>query len=260
MRKVDLNVDIGEGFPNDEALLEFATSANICCGEHAGSWELTQQTAELCKQKGVRIGAHPGYADREFMGRRPIEQAKSIEEWVGPIIPSVQRMAKVVSLSYVKPHGALYNDSAKPLPIGWNVESRPISAGSSHDPTANRFRANAPAAFEVMLLLPWVPALMGLPDSTHELIPHVWATIFGQRPKPLIREGFADRRYRSDGQLVSRDQPNAVLTDPQEVASQVLNLAPKVDSICLHGDMLNCLEFAEHVYKTLIDAGYEVGF
>ena len=76
----------------------------------------------------------------------------------------------------------------------------------------------------------------------------------------MIWEGFADRRYREDGTLVPRNELNSVLEDPEEIRKQVLEIAPKVDSICLHGDTPNCLQFAELVKKTLQDAGYEVGY
>src|SRR5476651_1132837 len=68
-KTIDLNVDIGEGFPYDRELLKFASSANVCCGVHAGSDELSRETVALCKTQRVRIGAHPGYPDRESMGR-----------------------------------------------------------------------------------------------------------------------------------------------------------------------------------------------
>ena len=75
-RKIDLNVDIGEGFPHDRELLAFASSANVCCGTHAGSRELTIETVELCREHGLRVGAHPGYPDRASMGRQSIEVVK----------------------------------------------------------------------------------------------------------------------------------------------------------------------------------------
>ena len=96
-RAIDLNVDIGEGFAFDESLLEFASSANICCGVHAGSAELTRETVEMCKAKAVRYGMHPGYPDRASMGRLTMpsgaerdylgsifEQAKSFSEFARP--------------------------------------------------------------------------------------------------------------------------------------------------------------------------------
>ena len=75
----------------------------------------------------------------------------------------------------------------------------------------------------------------------------------------VVTEAFADRAYRGDGTLVPRSEPGALLDDPKEVKAQVLRLASQVDSICLHGDTPDVLEFAELVTKTLRDAAYEVG-
>ena len=105
MKKIDLNVDIGEGFPNDDLLLDFATSANVCCGEHAGSIALTHATVELCRERGVRIGAHPGFPDRDSMGRR-IPTVSEIRAASDSLLSQVSRVA---GAAYVKPHGAFYN-------------------------------------------------------------------------------------------------------------------------------------------------------
>jgi UPF0271 protein len=231
MKKVDLNVDIGEGFAYDEALLQFATSANVCCGEHAGSPELTLQTIEMCRRKGVRVGAHPGFPDRESMGRR-------IPDAVTPYAESLTKQAQAAAdwAAYIKPHGAFYNLLSL--------------QASSKEP---RTSAAIGAAIG-MSKLTGLP-LMLLPSSAlFNLLP-----MLGGMPHP-IAEGFADRRYMADGRLMPRSQPDAVLTDPDEIRAQVLELAPKVDSICLHGDTPGCLEFAEMVRKTLEDAGYEVGY
>lgn len=247
MKKVDLNVDIGEGFAYDEELLEFATSANICLGFHAGSRELTEQTYWYCMDRGTRKGAHPGYADRASMGRgpRPFNGLNTVDD--------SQHMIMVdLDFDYVKPHGTLYNESAIALPESWDVVKEPISRGSSCDPTTSLLYTSNIAAGEVAAFVGTLP-LMGLPGSTHEIIARLCKTT-------LIREGFADRAYRPDGTLVPRPEPGSVLEAPEEIKAQVLRLADQVDSICLHGDTPNCLEFAEMVYKTLVDHGYEVGY
>lgn len=231
MKKVDLNVDIGEGFPYDEALLGFATSANVCCGEHAGSPELTLQTVEICRDHGVRMGAHPGFPDRESMGRR-------IPDAVKPYLQSLLKQVQSAAdwASYIKPHGAFYSLL-------------------SLQALSNEARVGAAVGAAIgMSKLAHLP-LMLLPTSAlFNLLP-----MLGETPEP-IAEGFADRRYMEDGRLMPRSQPGAVLEDPDEIKRQVLELAPKVDSICLHGDTPGCLEFAEMVRKTLEDAGYEVGY
>jgi 5-oxoprolinase (ATP-hydrolysing) subunit A len=247
---IDLNVDIGEGFPHDEALLQFATSANICCGVHAGSEELTRETIELCKRHNVRIGVHPGYPDRETMGRRPIERGQE-REYFDSIFRQVRDFTKIVQPAYIKPHGAFYNDTAIILPTGWDVSEDDQEAGSTYG-AGGVFLSQHPGLGTLgMLLRVNRIDLMGLSATAHREIAH-------RAKRHLIREGFGDRAYRPDGTLVGRGELGAVLQDPRQIQRQVLELAPLVDSICLHGDTPDCLEFAELVYKTLVDAGLEV--
>lgn len=243
MKKVDLNVDIGEGFPHDEALLDFATSANVCCGEHAGSWELTVQTIELCKRKGTRIGMHPGFPDRESLGRR-VPSAREIERWLTTIHDQTGRFAERCKAAYVKPHGAWYNVIVAPP--------------GTFDPAIHMLSV---ALLAGCLNEHRVPVML-LPGTRLEetiLVPSFGETASGARPW-VIREGFADRAYTPQGTLVPRTEPGAVLHDPGEIKAQVLRLAPNVDSICLHGDTPGCVEFAEMARKTLEDAGFEVGY
>lgn len=217
-------MDIGEGFGFDADLLKLATSANVCCGEHAGSWETTQETVGRCLEAGVRIGMHPGYPDREHMGRRTfrLEVASS---WAESVAAQVERFFFFVPAAYLKPHGALYNDAV--------TQSAPQAI---IEQACRRFQ------------LP----LMGLSETAH-------ARIAASANVPFIREGFADRAYRPDGTLVPRSEPGAILHERQAIREQVLHLADRVDSICLHGDTPGCVEFAELVFRTLVDAGYEVG-
>ncbi len=228
MKRIDLNVDIGEGFPFDVELLTFATSANVCAGEHAGSWEATRETIHRCLEAGVRIGLHPGYPDRATMGRAPLLPEQAADAFAS-IRRQVERFYFFVPAAYLKPHGALYNDATEN-----GVCS--ISIRGLLSEVASRFR------------LP----LMALPNT-------LLAGVANEAKVPLIREGFADRAYRPDGTLVPRAEIGAVLDDPKAVAAQVRRLADHVDSICLHGDTPGCLDFAERVYRTLSDEGYEVG-
>ena len=257
MKKVDLNVDIGEGFPHDEELLEFATSASVCCGEHAGSWDLTVATIGLCQDLGKRIGMHPGYPDRPGMGRRTLLPYNSTT-WNSSLVEQAVRFCGYVKPAYVKPHGAFYNDTALPLEYFVPPELGPVSRGSSYvaegeSGFAASLIAGLPGGTSLFTILLATPCLMGLPGTMHEQAARTAGASF-------IREGFADRAYDWLGLLVPRSEPGAVLEDPEQIGQQVLDLAPKVDSICLHGDTPNCLEFAEIVFKTLVDAGYEVGY
>ena len=239
MKKVDLNVDIGEGFPHDEALLEFATSANICCGEHAGSWDLTTKTIDMCLRKSIRIGCHPGFPDRENFGRR-IPTRDELDSFTKSISRQIEQFFSYQPASYIKPHGALYQILSAPH-RGADEMDGGVFGGCAglFIGLAIKYRKTA------FMLLP--------PSRVGKTLRHL---IFAK----ILDEGFADRRYRSNGTLVPRHEPNAALEDPAEIAEQVLRIARRVDSICLHGDTPNCLEFAELVNKTLTDAGYEVGF
>lgn len=221
MKWIDLNVDIGEGFAFDEALLEFASSASIGCGEHAGSWELSLATIDLCRRKRVRIGMHPGFPDRESMGRA------MPAEWNAPysasLLAQAKRFMEAYPAAYIKPHGAWYNAIAA---------------------TDETF---AVELVEILELYPIRAMMLPAAGLAHRM------------PDRIIREGFADRRYLADGRLMPRGQEGAILSEPDQIRAQVLKLALDVDSICLHGDTPGCLEFAELVYRTLKDAGYEVG-
>lgn len=223
MKRIDLNVDIGEGFPFDADLLTFATSANVCAGEHAGSWELTMDTIHRCLEAGVRIGMHPGYPDRASMGRISLDPSKA-QVFTESIDRQVERFYFFVPAAYLKPHGALYNDAAAGLP----------EAVEMIEDACRRFQ------------LP----LMGLPGTPMQAM----------APAGFIQEGFSDRAYLSDGRLVPRSEPGAILTSEAEVRRQTLSLAARVDSICLHGDTPGCVAFAELVYAAILDAGYEVGY
>ncbi|MGV3617730.1 MAG: LamB/YcsF family protein [Fimbriimonas sp.] len=250
-RTIDLNVDIGEGFAFDEELLRFASSANICCGVHAGSRELTAATVELCGRHRVRIGVHPGYPDRESMGRRPL-QAGQERAYLKSLFDQVQWFLNLVRPSYLKPHGAFYNDTAIILPPDWEQIRKRAPMTSQYE-AGGVFLSDYPGIHSLIMLLRIhrLP-LMGLGSTSHRAI----AT---RARQSFVSEGFADRRYTDAGTLVPRSEPGAVLADPAEIRAQVLRIAPDVDTICLHGDTPDCLEFAELVVKTLLDAGYGVG-
>jgi UPF0271 protein len=250
-KTIDLNVDIGEGFPFDRDLLRFASSASVCCGIHAGSQELTMATVDLCRRERVRVGAHPGYPDREGMGRRPMEAGQE-REYLSSVFDQVKWFVDYARPDYIKPHGAFYNDTAVVLPENWQFKMRTREAITPYD-TGGLFLAQYPGiqSLSMILRVHKLP-LMGLKSTAHMQA----AERGGQ---PLINEGFADRAYTERGTLVPRDEAGAVFHDPKQIRDQVLRLAPEVDSICLHGDTPNCVAFAELVYKTLVDSGYGIG-
>ena len=251
-KMVDLNVDIGEGFPFDRDLLSFASSANVCCGVHAGSPELTRETVEMCRTQRVRIGVHPGYPDRETMGRVAMKEGQE-RVYLRSVFDQVTRFLEFEKPAYLKPHGAFYNDTAVVLPANWRTAIRKIPPPTSAYEASGLYLAQFPGIQSLVLLLRMhhLP-LMGLDATAHKEI----AVRAGQE---IFKEGFGDRAYKADGTLVPRSDLNAVHSDSALIREQVLNLAPVVDSICLHGDTPHCLEFAEMVFKTLVDAGYGVG-
>jgi len=251
-KTIDLNVDIGEGFPFDRELLSFASSANICCGIHAGSPEITQETIELCLQQRVRIGAHPGYPDREAMGRVPMKAGQE-REYLRSIFDQVTRFVECTKPAYLKPHGAFYGDTGFVLPDNWQTAVRSKRPPSSAYEAGGLYLSQFPGVQSLVLLLRMhrLP-LMGLHATAHR-------EIANRAGSSLIREGFGDRGYFSNGTLIPRGQIGSMLTQDDDICEQVLRLAPDVDSICLHGDTPHCLEYAELVFKTLTDAGYGVG-
>ncbi|MBS1717206.1 MAG: LamB/YcsF family protein [Armatimonadetes bacterium] len=225
--KVDLNVDIAEGFPYDEALLDFATSANICLGVHAGNRELTLRTIERCKRKGVRIGLHPGFNDRATMGRGRVDEDQ-LESFAENLISQCQAfLDDGHGFAYVKPHGELYR---------WLTADYPGQEFPCH-PALRPFLDWACCEIKLpMMLLPC------------PLADHI----------PTIREGFADRAYGPDGRLVPRSEPGAVHSSQEMIVKQALALVGKVDSICLHGDGEHCVEHAAATVKAMREHHIEV--
>lgn len=225
MTTIDLNADVAEGFPHDPEILSLVTSANVCCGEHAGSWDLTLATFELCAERGVRIGLHPGYPDRESMGRARWDRiGLSLAAATDSLHRQIGRALTICQPAYVKPHGALYQETTH---VGEVSE-----------------------AFTGLLREFRLP-LMGLAGTHHQRI----AEAAGVR---FLAEGFADRGYTPDGKLIPRGTPGALVTDPRAAATQALRLAPQLDSLCVHGDTPNCLEILSTVRSELMASGYEV--
>ena len=205
-RSIDLNADLGEGAPHDAELMDRITSASISCGAHAGDRTTILATLRLAKARGVCVGAHPGYADREAFGRRKRDAtAAEVERMILDQVRDLEGLAAAVGLTlrFLKPHGALYNQAQRQPEIARGV----LAAAAS-------------------LQLP----VLGQPGC----LLHTEAAPRGIR---YLTEGFADRRYRSDGGLVPRDDPNALLHDPVEVEAQVVRLVDEgIDTLCLHGD------------------------
>lgn len=232
---IELNADIGEGC-DDAGLMPYLSRVSIACGGHTGDAASMTAALRLAAEHGVAVGAHPSYPDRAQFGRRHLAaSAGEIAAWVAQQTEALaeQALRMGLRLAHVKPHGALYNVAAR-------------------DPEVAQAIALAVAMFDDGLLL------VGLSGS--RLIAAGQAAGLG-----VLNEAFADRRYQSDGQLVSRETPGALITDPDQAAQHVRALARgepvatrdggsllvRADTICLHSDTPNALNIARAVHAAL---------
>ena len=248
MPRIDLNSDVGESFGrwvlgDDEGLLAVVTSANVACGFHAGDASTLAASCSAAVRHGVVVGAQVGYRDLAGFGRRFIEMDPGeLADDVVYQIGALEGLARVAGtrVSYVKPHGALYNAIV-------------------HHEAQARAVVDAVAAYD-----PDLPVL-GLPGSS-------FLAQAERRGLRAVREAFADRAYTPEGTLVPRSQEGAVLEDAGDVARRVRRLATEgtleaidgsvvaVDaaSVCLHGDSPGAVAMARAVAAELADAGVEV--
>ena len=229
MPVIDLNADLGEGDPHDAELLAIVSSCNIACGGHAGDEEIMRATVKAAIANGVAIGAHPSYPDREGFGRRSGYLAG--DELRASLIEQISALNSITlelgaTLVHVKPHGALYNDA---------VNDRELS-----DLVIDCVVASVPGA-----------AFVGLPDSEMQKAASVHSLDF-------VAEGFIDRAYQEDGQLVPRSEPGAVHRTLDLVLPQAVSLVGKVDTLCIHGDTPGAAEAAAAVRSALEKQGVEI--
>lgn len=245
LQKIDLNSDIGESFGAyklgmDEDVLEGVTSANIACGFHAGDYNVMNETVRMTKVKGVGIGAHPGLPDLMGFGRRPMQvDAEEVYHFVLYQVGALQAFCTShgVRMQHVKAHGALYN----------------MAGGDSRLADAI---ARAVRDFDRELVL------FGLSGS--ELISS--GDKYGLQ---TASEVFADRTYQPDGSLTPRSDKNAMITDTNKAVEQVLRMIfegkvtavdgsdveIQADTVCVHGDSPQALEFVYQLQSRLSDEG-----
>jgi 5-oxoprolinase (ATP-hydrolysing) subunit A len=244
---LDLNCDLGEDFDPwepgvdglDAQLLGVVTSANVACGFHAGDERIMAHVCRTAVARGVRVGAHVSYADREHFGRRFVDvPPDELRSQVAEQVAVLQRVAAAngTRVAYVKPHGALYN------------------AVVNHE-------EHAAAVVDAVGSLP----VVGLPGSAV-------LALADARGLRTVTEAFADRGYRPDGTLVPRSEPGALVTDEDEVAARVVRLAMHglvraidgrdvavaAESVCVHSDTPGAVLLAARVRAALEAGGVRV--
>ncbi|MEM1391561.1 MAG: 5-oxoprolinase subunit PxpA [Pseudomonadota bacterium] len=241
--KIDLNADLGEGAPYDEALMSVITSCNIACGGHTGDDASMRTALALAKRHGVSAGAHPSFPDRETFGRSSSAlSGAALEDTLSAQVLALKRLADEIdmSLTHLKPHGALYNMAASDERLSNSI----INVLNSALPGAN---------------------LVGPPGSAMQKRTAANGVEF-------VAEGFADRAYEADGRLRDRALSGAVILDPDvqaEQASQMTfdqsvtaftgeTLDLPIRTICVHGDTPGAYESAKLIRERLIKSGAEI--
>lgn len=245
MYTMDLNADLGESFGaytigQDLELLQWITSANIACGLHAGDPIVMERTVGLAQQRGIAIGAHPGFPDLQGFGRRnmvlaPMEVKAYLLYQIGALAAFVRSAG--ATLHHVKPHGALYTMAARDR----NLARAIVEAISVFDPNLS---------------------LMALAGSQMVEEGHALGL-------SIIEEAFADRGYDKEGNLISRGQPGAIIHDPQVVAIRAAQMVRSrcvqaltgeqvplsFQSLCIHGDTPDAAAIAQAVHLAMVEEG-----
>ncbi len=247
--KVDINCDIGESYGaykigNDEKIMPHITSASMACGFHAGDPMTIAQTIHLARKFGVAMGAHPGFPDLMGFGRREMQlSSQEVRNYIIYQIGAVLGFTKAsdVKLQHVKPHGALYNMAAKDGKLGSAI----VEAVKVLD-------AN-------LIVFAQQESMLARSATRAEL--------------RVAHEFFGDRAYDSDGCLISRKNPEAIINEPAKVVErttkavvdgtvstvdgELLNIG-EVHTICIHGDTPGAVQLAEALRKGLTRAGIGV--
>ena len=243
MRRVDLNCDMGEGCGNDAELMKFVSSANIACGYHAGDDKTMRDTVRLALINRVAVGAHPGYRDEEDFGRRPRSvDPKEVFRLVLEQVRSLSEVCKELGakLHHVKPHGALYNQAAK---------DRELAAAI----------AQAVAKADRNLILYGLSGSYLISEAERAGL-------------TTASEVFADRTYRSDGNLTPRSDIHALITDVDYSVRQVFEMVAaghvtavtgesvpiEADTVCIHGDGDSAVLLARTILEALTSRGVQV--
>ena len=243
MPTIDINCDMGEGVGNDNAIMPFISSANIACGFHAGDEDTMRKTVESAIKNNVAIGAHPSFFDKKNFGRTEMNLAG--DEIYDLVLLQLRTIDKIIKekdakLHHVKPHGALYNMSAKNSHIAQAI-------------------AQAVKDFDENLIL------FGLSGS-------VSISVAEEMSLKTACEVFADRTYKDDGSLTPRSEAGALVEDEEELLQQVLQMIQEktvttvsgkripivADTVCIHGDGKHAVQFAETINEQLRANGIKI--
>ncbi len=234
--KVCINCDMGEGMDTDELIMPFISAANIACGYHAGDATTMRNTVELAMKHNVAIGAHPSFLDRENFGRKEMKlELAEVYELITQQLYILQETAVSCGamLKHIKPHGALYNMSAKDGALA-NVIARAVKD------------------FDKQLILVGLSGSYSISE----------AKALGLQ---TASEVFADRTYQNDGLLTPRSQPGALIETTDKVVAQAVQMVEQgtvttvtgkvipalCETICIHGDGGQAVEFAKAIYMAI---------
>jgi UPF0271 protein len=233
---VDLNADLGEGAGHDDELLQLVSSASIACGFHAGDPVSILGSIRAARERGVAVGAHPSFADRENFGRTEIAlPAAEVFTIAVYQLGAFHALATAAGarVNHVKAHGALYNMAVRDEKLAEAIARAVLTIDSSW-----------------LLFAPGESALERAAQAAKLRV---------------VREVFADRNYLADGSLVPRTRPDALLHDPEEAAARVLRMLREgvvrsvdgkdievsAETICLHGDTPGAVDFARSLRESL---------
>jgi UPF0271 protein len=222
---VDLNADLGEEVTDDAGLLAVVSSANVACGFHAGTPDIMRAVCAEAARLGVAVGAQVSYRDRANFGR--VAHEVGFDDLRDQVAEQVGLLSQIAvgagtEVGYLKPHGALYHRVTDDP-----VQAAAVLAGSGDLP------------------------VLGFPGS-------VLLALAADAGRASYDEGFPDRGY-ADGRLVERGRPGALLEHPDEIVRQAVALAPRVASLCVHGDSPGAVAHAHAVRRALTAAGYRIG-
>lgn len=258
--KIDLNADLGEGYSGDEAMIALITSANIAGGGHAGGGSILHETVASAVDYNIAIGAHPSYPDKENFGRTSMRGSKydfetvknSITDQIIAVALSAAKEGQ--SISHVKAHGALYNDSMI------HLDSAELFLEALFEAEEN-LSGNGLLAHDLDGLLP----VFGLPNS-------VLMQACKTNGRTFFAEAFADRAYTSEGLLVPRSKPGAVLESTEAVVAQALQIVTEgsvtsidgtnvyliAETLCVHGDTPGAVDMTTQIRKALVAANVTI--